>query len=308
MALPEETTTQSTMSDEWHCHDGSQVRGPQSTQQLAKMMRTLRAVAIVLASCGTAAAADENEPLPTFAETCFQSRPAGSFLLVAEAQRMLEGVGGGSRLSAGDRGSVRLTGLFRVRDWTPESTLLVALANAGSHLRIHAWGEGHGVSLYLFPAGAAYRITQQPSEAVTKQDPRLALDWLLTTDDRRGLRLPPGAYQIHCQDGAVVVTKGNVRLLTAPLQGAVKNLYIEVPDYAMLQDLALFRSGPVPEEIPPAHRVLLGKMRPAGLLWKATLPKGARFQKLSDGCVELAAENTAEVAMAQRGHRRAGPV
>ena len=84
---------------------------------------------------------------------------------------MLEATGPGSNLSPGDRGSVRLNGLFRVRDWTPESTLRVALDNPGSQLRIHAWGEGHGDSLFLTAAGAAYRITQQPSEAMTKQDP-----------------------------------------------------------------------------------------------------------------------------------------
>ena len=268
-------------------------------------MRTLLTAFIGLALCSPAAA-ENSGPLPTFAETCFQARPAGSFLLVPEAQRMLEGAGPGSHLSPGDRGSVRLNGLFRVRDWTPESTLLVALDNAGSQLRIHAWGEGRGVSLFLTPAGAAYRITQQPGEGAWKQDFRTCLTSLLATDDRRGFRLPHGAYQVHCQDGAVVVTKGNVRLLTAPLEGAVKSLYIEVPDYAVLQDLALFRSGPVPEELSPVHRVVLDGKQPARLAWKGALPKGARLQKLGDGCVELAVENTAETASANVSMARPG--
>ena len=169
---------------------------------------------------------------------------------------------------------------------------------AASRLRIHVWGEGHGVSLYLFPAGAAYRITQQPSEAMSKQDVRSGLAALVATDDRRGMRLPPGACQIRCQDGAVVVTKGNVRVMTVPLEGPAKALYIEVPNDATLQDLALFRSGPAPEEISPAHRIVLDGRQPLALPWKETLPAGARFQKLDDGCVELAAENTAETAMA----------
>jgi hypothetical protein len=268
-------------------------------------MRTLLTAFIGLALCSPAAA-ENSGPLPTFAETCFQARPAGSFLLVPEAQRMLEGAGPGSHLSPGDRGSVRLNGLFRVRDWTPESTLLVALDNAGSQLRIHAWGEGRGVSLFLTPAGAAYRITQQPGEGAWKQDFRTCLTSLLATDDRRGFRLPHGAYQVHCQDGAVVVTKGNVRLLTAPLEGAVKDLYIEVPDYVVLQDLALLRSGPVPEELSPVHRVVLDGKQPARLAWKGALPKGARLQKLGDGCVELAVENTAETASANVSMARPG--
>ena len=116
------------------------------------------------------AAAEKDEPLPTFEETCFQTRPAGSFLPMADAQRMLEGIGPESRLSPGDREKVRLKGLFRIRDWTPESVVRLALAETDNHLRIHVWGEGHGVSLFLSPAGAAYRITQQPGEALSRQE------------------------------------------------------------------------------------------------------------------------------------------
>ena len=117
---------------------------------------------------------------------------------------------------------------------------------------------------------------------------------------------PTAHCQIRCQDGAVVVTKGNVRLLTAPLEGTVKSLYIEAPDDAMLQDLALLRSGPVPEEISPVHRVVLDGMQPARLAWKVTLPRAGRLQKLGDGCVELAAENSAETAFATLSLGRPG--
>ena len=210
---------------------------------------------------------------------------------------MLEGIGQDSRLFPGDGNKVRLKGLFRLRDWTPENAVRVALQQ-GSHLRIHVWGEGHGVSLFLTPAGAAYRITQQPGEALLKQDVRLGLATLLTTDDRRGARLPHAAYQVRCQDRAVVVTKGNIRVMTVPLEGPPKSIYLQVPNDAMLHDLAIFRSGPAPEEISPPHRVVLDGRRPTELPWKATLPKGARFEKPGDGSVEIAVENTADVAMA----------
>ncbi len=125
--------------------------------------------------------------------------------------------------------------------------------------------------LVPFAAGAAYRIMQQPGEAMVKRlkkDPRSILVSLAATDDRRGLRLPHGAYQVRWQDGAVVVTKGNVRLMTVPLEGPLKDLYIEVPNDAMLQDLALLPSGPVPEETcarPPRRP---DGTRPAELPWR----------------------------------------
>src|SRR5208282_5518815 len=148
----------------------------QPTQPAASTtMRTLRAaIAILLASCGTAAA-DNTEPLPTFEATCFQARAVTSFLPMADAQRMLECVGQDSRLFPGDRNKVRLKGLFRVRDWTPESVVLVDLTEPGNCLRFHVWGEGQGVSLFLTPAGAAYRITQPPGEGAWKQDYRTCL-------------------------------------------------------------------------------------------------------------------------------------
>ena len=188
---------------------------------------------------------------------------------------MLEGVGQDSRISPGDHEKVRLKGLFRIRDWTPESVVRVALAEPSSHLRIHVWGEGHGVSLFAGPRGR--RLPHHAAARRSHVRSRISasrLASLVATDDRRGARLPPGAYQIRCQDGAVVVTKGNVRLMTVPLEGPAKALYIEVPYDATLQDLALFRSGPAPEEIAPAHRIVLDGKPPAELAWKETLPDG----------------------------------
>ena len=95
-----------------------------------------------------------------------------------------------------------------------------------------------------------------------------------------------------------MLTKGDVRLLTVPLESPAKALYLEMPYDATPQDLALVRSGPAPDDISPAHRVVLDGKQPSGLPWKETLPPGARFQKLGDGCVELASDNTTQVAMA----------
>ncbi len=101
-------------------------------------MGTLYTTFIGLACCSLAAA-ENNEPLPTFEETCFQVRPAASFLPLADAQRMLEGIGQDSRIFPGDNVKTRLKGLFRIRDWTPEKVVCVDLdrtrqLSAVSHL------------------------------------------------------------------------------------------------------------------------------------------------------------------------------
>ena len=216
----------------------------------------LIAFALLLTLWGTGVAAEKEEPLPPFAETCFRIRPAAGFASMVEAQQMLECIGGESRLSAGDRQSVRLKGLFRVRDWTPETVVQLAMAGNTNHVRIHVWGEGQGVSLFL--PHAAYRILQDPAQAMKKPEAAMAaLSALVATDDRRNVRLPnaqnqiPAApYQIRYQQAAVVVTRGNVRLLTAPLGARPKALYIEIPYDMTLRDLAVFRGGPAPRNSP----------------------------------------------------------
>ena len=61
---------------------------------------------------------------------------------MADAQRMLEGIGQDSRIFPGDHDKVRLRGLFRIRDWTPESVVRVALAEQGSQSADPRLGRG----------------------------------------------------------------------------------------------------------------------------------------------------------------------
>ena len=83
--------------------------------------------------------------------------------------------------------------------------------------------------------------------------------------------------------------------MTVPLEGPAKALYIEVPGDAALHNLALLHTGPVPEEIPPAHRVVLDGRQASQLPLEGGAPGGElRSGNLGDGCVELAPENTAE--------------
>ena len=260
----------------------------------------LTALAIALVARGLAAAAEKEEPLPTFEETCFQARPATSFVPFAEVQQMLAGVGRESHIVKADHEKARLKGLFRVRDWSPQTAVRLASSEHGNHLRIHVWGDGHGVSILLMPQfAAAYRTTHDPGEVASKHEALEALSALVATDDRRLMRLPHGPCQVRCQNGAVVVSVGSVRVLTVPLETPAQDLYIEVPYDITLQDLALLRTGPVPEEVSPVHRVVLDGKRPAELAWRETLPAGARFEKLADGCVELSTENTAVMTMAK---------
>jgi outer membrane protein assembly factor BamB len=260
--------------------------------------RVLMLALALLLACRASSAAENEGPPPTFEEAAFQGRPARSNLPVGDALRMLEAVGQESRISPGYPMRPRLRGLFRVRDWTPDSAVRVAVTDPSQHWRVIVWGEGQGVMIFFSPFGAAYRIAREPTGPETYRDLRASLSALITTDDRRGVRMPESAYQIRCQDGGLVVTKGDVRLMTVPLEGPAKRLYIEAPDEATLGDLAVFRSAPAPKSNFPFHRIVLDGAQPGQLPWKESLPPAARFKRLADGCVELSADNTTKQALA----------
>jgi outer membrane protein assembly factor BamB len=261
-------------------------------------MKSLLVAILIGLTLSAAWAAEKGEPLPAFADTCFQFRPAGSFVPMADVERLLATAGSESRMFVVDRDKVRMRGLFRFRDWTPEDTVRLEMAESGNPLRVHVWGEGQGLSLVLTHAGAVYHISQQPSEAWTRLEPRARVGWLVATDDRRGSRLPAGPFQIRCQEKAIVITKGDVVIMRANMEGPAKALYLELPNDTTLHDLALFRSGPPPETCAYPHRLVLDGTHPSQLSWKEPRSAGTRFERLPDGGVELSAENTTEVAMA----------
>ena len=128
---------------------------------------------------------------------------------LAELERLLAPMGGDSRIWLQDRDKARLRGLFRVRNWSSQDVVRIGLSEKDSRLRIHVWGEGHGVAILLRPIGAAYRISQEPDGLKPSHEFKSALGALITTDDRRDFRLLNAPYQIRMQDGAVVVTKGS---------------------------------------------------------------------------------------------------
>ncbi|NQT40680.1 MAG: PQQ-like beta-propeller repeat protein [Planctomycetes bacterium] len=123
-------------------------------------------------------------------------------------------------------------------------------------------------------------------------DPGLAL---VATDGQRSDRTVSGTYEIRHQNGSLVMTKGDVRLMTVPLAAPPTAVYVE-GDKLLLREIAMFRGGPVPDEETRAREIVLQSERPASLRWREYLPTGAILKRLPDGRVELATKNTTEMA------------
>jgi outer membrane protein assembly factor BamB len=244
-----------------------------------------------------------SEPRP-FDEVCFQDRSGVGGLSEQEARRLLEQVGNQPftltpQVSDASR-TIRFHGLAKLRDWAPDAVLRCSCG--WGKCSICFWNGQQGVVLryYIEHNGqwAAYRITTPPSENPPAGQPGTPL---ITTDDARACRFMDDTFEVRCQDGDVVLTKGDVRLLTAPLGGQAVAVYLEAKhDGIMLRDLAVCRSGPAPEDPIRPHLLLQGNDPPASLAWKdnttasppATPALDAHFNRLPDGRVELSAGKT----------------
>jgi tetratricopeptide (TPR) repeat protein len=243
-------------------------------------------------------------PPRAFEDVCFQDRGRLNSLTDKEMRRWLEpvpnqpmnlapAVEDGMRL-------VRFQGMAKIRTWEPGAVLRWS----GSHgpLRIHFWNGQQGLALVAYekwPAGqyrydwAAYRTRRPPTERPPQPQPGAPAELvLLATDDGRSYRFIDDTYEVRCQDGSVVFTKGDVRLLTAPLGSQPQAVYLESPQMCLFRDLAMCRSEPAPDDPLRPHRPLPGTKAPAKLPWKEQVSGDARFQRLPDGGVELSAGKT----------------
>ncbi len=88
---------------------------------------------------------------------------------------------------------------------------------------------------------------------------------LLATDSARHQRSHWGPVELRWQNGTLVMTRGNVRLLTVPLEKPPRE--VEWNGKATVRGIALYRSTPVPAESPTDRRLLAHVDRPAELAW-----------------------------------------
>jgi len=250
-------------------------------------------------------------PPRPFHETSFGGAPNGSTGLTEDgAKRWLEGVGSHPlELVTPEKsgsGVVTLTGLARLKaPWRPDAVLWLSFDDT-KPLSLHFWGPQEGVTLRYYRSSywrswVAYRITRRPGEQLALGDQQLVVSdpglALLSTDDRRAGLTPSGTYAVRHQDGSLVMTKGDVRLLTVPMAAPPSEVYLEA-DGAPLRGLAMARSGPVPEEALRERPIVMRGDRPAALGWQEDLPEGAALKRLADGRVRLSAGRMTSLATA----------
>ncbi|MGA2034099.1 MAG: PQQ-binding-like beta-propeller repeat protein, partial [Thermoguttaceae bacterium] len=252
-----------------------------------------------------AAAWDLQAPVRPFDDVCFEDRSILGGLSQQQALRYWEPAPGHAlNLTDGTENYhrlVRFRGLAKLKPaWTPD--MVLRLSHTGQSLRVYFWGDHEGVVLDNYavwpaPRWAAYRSRCRPGEPYPGPQPGAPpIVTVLTSEDQRTFRTTTDTVEIRCQDGAVVLSQGDVRLLTAPCAETPRAVYLEARQDVALRDLALGRSTPIPDDPPQPHSLVLGGGSPGSLAWKPHVTADAHFERLSDGRVELSAPKNATPA------------
>lgn len=248
------------------------------------------------------AAADVADEVPRFEEVCFGDfDDAVPYPGPEELRRVFTPVREEScvihattkRLAIGPREMTRIAGLFRLNHrWEPATTLRLSLVDPGL-TEFYFWCGREGVHLRYCPAAVrswgAYRITRRGDDP----RPEVYEDWAL--DNGRYRRAGLGTFEIRWHGGRIVLTRGDVRLLSVPLPTPPEEVYFATD--ALVRGVSIYRSTGAPV-LPEPSPTVMEIEKPAEAEWECEEVPGVRFEKLPEGPVRLSASSGAGAAQA----------
>jgi hypothetical protein len=182
----------------------------------------------------------------------------------------------------------QLEGLARLRaPWTADSALKLSLENY-NRLQMHFFHGLSGITLVYYEdqqfRWAAYATTRQTGKARPQ-----ALAITASDDDRcrRSEIRFGGPIEIRHRGGELILSRGNIVLLSAPLAGPPDDVYFE--GRVAFHGMELVRTQGDPQTLPQSP-VVFETARPADLAWTSSQPDAAQTQSQPDGSLRLSAD------------------
>ena len=187
-----------------------------------------------------------------------------------------------------------IDGILKLRAPWPEDAVLRMSAYDHMGLRIHFWMGTSGVTLQLSdrptPWWGAYATHgREPNGQPQKLE-------LINSDEGRYDRSSQGAFEVRYQTGTLVLSRGDVRLMTVPCSGPPEAVYFE--GRAWLRHFTMYRGSPLPEIMEKTREAIFRTVRPAELDYQAKVSAGAELVKHADGRIELKSVKTKEPSWA----------
>ncbi len=188
-------------------------------------------------------------------------------------------------------------GMVRLKaPWGDDSVLRIAPFDQQG-LVLYFWTGETGVALVHYqPRGrlewAAYLVTRKPGELRPST-------WVLAaTDNGVYERLSRPPLDLRHQDGRLLVQRGAIRLLSAPLAAKPVEVFLERKGWAWFRAFRMFRGEPHPSPVAPERPVVVELNRPVDLDWTTRLSDGAYWYPSLEGPVELKSEKSNQPARA----------
>jgi outer membrane protein assembly factor BamB len=238
-----------------------------------------------------------DRPRVPFVERVFQdsAKPAVGLTQNQLTRWLGEVLGETKRFTSETRGETPISGfegLTRLLPpWPPDAVLQMTPFDHDG-MAVHFWNGMNGISFYFYehpqPVWAAYQTTRLADE------PRPRTHVLVGTDNARYERSLAGMVEIRHQDGTVVLSRGDLRLLTAPLAAPPAEVYFD--RRAAFRSFTMYRGEPIPDEPELATRPLLADPSPARQEWTGPLPDGAALKREPTGITRLTRAQGAGIA------------
>lgn len=236
---------------------------------------------------------------PAFQEVAFQTFATSKALpQVADLKPWFSPVAGHNhRVTVVDTTAGKcaaIEGLARLNaPWVDGGVLRLSLEHY-NRLQMHFFHENEGATLIYyedqFYRWAAYATTREAGKATPKT-------WAITaTDDDRCRRTElrqGGPLELRWREGEIILSRGDVVLLSAPMAGPPTDVYFE--GRAAFLGIELQRTTGAPSPL-PQNPVVLENDRPADLTWKALNAESPQPELLADGGVRFAASEAKQRA------------
>ncbi|MBI4606114.1 MAG: PQQ-binding-like beta-propeller repeat protein [Planctomycetes bacterium] len=245
--------------------------------------------AVLRAAAASDTAPGAPAPPAAFETLRFEDLAGGAAPSREALRRLLAPAGEGEHALSGGEGErpPGFEGLFALAlppgGWGPDAVLRIAFEERRG-VRIHLWSGEAGVTLES-PEG---QRTWFAHAAVREgQAPRPSRTALAAADGGLHARAGGGLFELRHEAGSIVMSRGDVLLLAAPLDGPPEQVFLE--GRASVHGLELARSGPFPLASPAPRPALLLLERPAEADWR-TPPGSPAIARLEGGAAELSAE------------------
>ena len=194
----------------------------------------------------------------------------------------------------GEVAVVGYEGLLKLRAPWVEGAILRLSAFDHFGMRLHFWSGQQGITLQFSdrpsPWWGAYATTR------TDAEPRPKTFVLINSDEGRYDRSAPGPFEVRHQAGTLVLSRGDVRLLTVACPEPPREVYLDGRGW--LRGVTMYRGEALAEVALPARPLILRTDEPAQLTHTSHLPTGAELKPLADGRLQLLSEKTKDLARA----------